>query len=353
MIRRKPTLLALSCLSMAALQSPFAQADSSHEEQAATQDPIEPQVFAPGIVSGPANDGSPTFSPDGNTLFITCSTAHWSVIVESHKVNGKWSHPTLAPFSGEWPDSAPAMSPDGSYLIFQSSRPAIPLTSRPKPGEPTPGVVSNLWRVDRLGTGWSEPTRLPDAVNLVGQSIWKSSIAANGTIYLTAIDKKGAKRLYVSQYTSGAYQQAQPLPFSDGTTADVDPEIAPDESFLVFVSAARLTGDTLDHLFIVARQGDGWGPVVPIRYAGDDKPYGYSTDNEPHLGPDHRTLYFSSDRAVPVHFPRTHEQAQQDLERLNSWDNSNSNVWIIPLESYVNAARNAANGSSQNVAPWG
>jgi len=42
-------------------------------------------------------------------------------------------------------------------------------------------------------------------------------------------------------------------------------------------------------------------------------------DNEPHLSPDHRTLYFSSDRMLPVHFPRTPAQAQADLERINSW----------------------------------
>ena len=76
-----------------------------------------PQVFAPGVVSGPANDGSPTFAPDGNTIFFTRSTANWSVIVESHKVHGQWSHPTLSPFSGEWSDSSPAMAPDGSYLV--------------------------------------------------------------------------------------------------------------------------------------------------------------------------------------------------------------------------------------------
>jgi len=37
------------------------------------------------------------------------------------------------------------------------------------------------------GTGWSKPTRLPDTVNLVGQSIWKPSIAADGTIYFVSI----------------------------------------------------------------------------------------------------------------------------------------------------------------------
>src|ERR1700733_7811080 len=51
-----------------------------------------PPVFAPGVVSGPANDGSAAFSPDRNTIFFTRSTENWSVIVESHKVQGEWSH---------------------------------------------------------------------------------------------------------------------------------------------------------------------------------------------------------------------------------------------------------------------
>jgi hypothetical protein len=62
------------------------------------------------------------------------------------------------------------------------------------------------------------------------------------------------------------------------------------------------------------RDGDA---IVPIRYDGDDK-NGYSTDDEPHLEPDHRTLYFSSDRVLPAHFPRSPEQAQLDFKRLGS-----------------------------------
>ena len=289
----------------------------------------EPEIFAPGIISSPANDGSPTFSPDGDTLFFTRSTAHWSVILESHRLNSQWSHPTLAPFSGEWPDSSPAMAPDGSYLAFQSTR--------PKSGTNLADAVSNLWRVDRRGGGWSKPVRLPDTVNLPGQSIWKPSIAADGTVYFVVIDKTGSKRLFLSQLANGALQPAQPLAFSDGTKADVDPEIAPDGSFLVFCSAARLAGDEKDHLFFVARTGTGWGPVTPIRYAGDDR-YGYSTDDEPHLGADHRTLFFNSDRPVPVHFPRAFEQAQKDVVRMESWDNSNSNVWMISISDLLPAS---------------
>jgi hypothetical protein len=312
--------------------------------QSASTSPLpEPEIFGPGVISGPGNDGAPTFSPDGNTIFFTRSAAHWTAIVESRKVDGRWTKPTLAAFSGEWPDSSPAMSPDGTYIVFQSTRPATPLKERPKPGEPIPGLVSNLWRVDRAGSGWSAPTRLPDTVN-ISHSIWKPSIAGDGTIYFTNIDPQGNKRLYFSTYANGAYEAAQPLPFSDGTTADVDPEIAPDGSFLVFCSAGRVSGDPKDRLFIVRRSGSGWGPVVQIRYAGDEKPYGSSTDDEPRLGPDHETLYFSSDRTVPVHFPRTREQAQQDLDRLDSWDNSNSNVWSISLARWLSS--NAGAGST-------
>ena len=155
------TPLVLSLL-LASLSTTAAVASSTQD--AGTTSLPEPKIVSPGEISGPANDGAPTFSPDGNTLFFTRSAAHWTVIVESHIVDGHWSRSVVAPFSGEWPDSSPAMSPDGSYIVFQSTRPKVPWTdvNRPKPGEPTPGIVSNLWRVDRAGSGWSEPKRLPD-----------------------------------------------------------------------------------------------------------------------------------------------------------------------------------------------
>jgi hypothetical protein len=58
--------------------------------------------------------------------------------------------------------------------------------------------------------------------------------------------------------------------------------------------------------------------------------------DEPCLGLDHRTLYFSSDRAVPVHFARIHDQARLDLDRMDLWDNSNSDIWSVPLSSRLN-----------------
>ena len=311
----------------------LAQGSAATAQESATVPKL--QIFAPGIISGPANDGTPAFSPDGSTLFFTRSAAHWTVILESHLANGLWSEPVVAPFSGQWPDSSPAWSPDGKYVVFQSIRPKDPATPAPAPGKAWTGLVSNLWRVDRTATGWSTPVRLPDAVN-ISDAIWKPSVAASGNIYITVIGPDTAKAIYMSEFKGGAYQPAKLLPFSDGAKLDVDPEVAPDESFLVFSSAGRVEGDPQhERLFLVKREGDHWGAPTLIRYQDDVTKYGPSTDNEPKLGPDHRTLYFSSDRTMPAHFPRTKADADADLVRLNQWDNSNSNIWFISLNGVI------------------
>src|SRR3984957_3110558 len=132
-------------LLLPSLQARNGSATPRQQSSAPNSAAVAPELFSPGVIPGPANDGSPTFSPDGNTLFFTRSTANWGAILESHKLNGQWSQPALASFSGEWPDSSPSMAPDGTYVVFQSTRPAVPLTVRPKEGEPIKGVVSNLW----------------------------------------------------------------------------------------------------------------------------------------------------------------------------------------------------------------
>src|ERR1700734_1663521 len=72
-----------------------------------------PMIFAPGVVSGPQNDGSPTFTPDARTIYFERSYGHRSIIFESRRVGASWSKPQVASFSGPWSDQQPALSPDG------------------------------------------------------------------------------------------------------------------------------------------------------------------------------------------------------------------------------------------------
>lgn len=291
----------------------------------AQQSLAAPEIFAPGVVSGVANAGSPAFAPDGRTMFFTRTGAGWGVIVESHRASGGWSTPTVAPFSGRWNDMMPAMAPDGSYIVFVSSRPVADTANAPR--------VANLYRTTRTDRGWSEPVRLPDAVNIMPR-IFRPTVASDGTIYFMGMTiSNGSRRmgLYRAKAAAGSYQRAEPLSFSDSTHNDVDPEIAPDQSYLIFSSADRgVAGDSHERLYVSTRQGDGWGPIAPLHYDGDTI-NGSSDDNEARLSPDRRTLYFTSNRSIPVHFPRSAAQAAEDLKRLSGWDNGNSNVWSVPF----------------------
>jgi Tol biopolymer transport system component len=221
------------------------------------------------------NDSSPTFSADGNLLVYGRN----GKIVESVRRNGHWSQPVTAAFSGRWTDMDPVFAPDGSYAIFSSTRP---------PGAPK--KTANLWKVTRTANGWSAPEMLPPTVN-DGAFLVAPSIASDGTLYYLRIASDHSHRLYRAR-CENTYARGAPLPFSGPDARDYDPGIAPDQSFVIFSSANRWTGDTKRHLFVAFAHDGDWGPVVPLRYDGDTG----SDDGGALIGRDGHTLYFSSDR---------------------------------------------------------
>ena len=296
-----------------------------------------PQIFAPGVISGPAHDSAPAFTRDGALVYFSRSSAAQSTILVSKRRGDRWSEPEIARFSGEWNDMEPTMAPDGTYLVFVSNRPLSP------GGTPIEGHYNgtaqkggNLWRIDRTDSGWGEPQHLPDVVN-TSTSTFAPSIAADGSLWFMTPDAKSGKfRLHRAQWHDGRYETAEPLPFSDGTVSDVDPAVAADESFVVFGSG-RLPNRGID-LFIAFRENGRWGEP---QWLGDSVNTPIS-DAEARLGPDGRTLYFSSERTVPVTYPRTREQARIDQARLASWDNGNYNIWSVSLAPWLDAHATAA-----------
>jgi Tol biopolymer transport system component len=334
-------LLKKTCVGSAAaflaivLACPFA----SHAEQSQA---ISIDVFAPGVISSAAHDSAPAFTPSGTAVYFGRSNAEQSVIlVSQRKADGQWGIPQIAPFSGEWNDMEPAMAPDGSFLVFVSDRPD---GEARKPvegffnGKPQNG--GRLWRVERNQEKWGEPVLLPAAVN-TNTSIFAPSVANDGSLYFMTTDAvTGRFRLYRSQFEGDRYGPAIALPFSDGSVSDVDPAVAPDESFLIFGSGQNKARGM--DLFIVFREGDGWSRPV---YLGDDVSTPLS-DAEPRLSADGSQLYFSSERTVPVTFPRTAERATTEIARMEAWDNGLYNIWKAPLNELVARARRELGKSS-------
>jgi hypothetical protein len=290
---------------------------------AADVSPGGPEIFAPGAISGPAGVDCLTFSPDGNTVYFDQQAGWNGFILESHRVGGGWSTPRIAPFSGQWQDHDPAMAPDGSCLVYTSNRADVAGGAAIRGG--------HLWRVDRRGSGWSEPVRLPDVVN-DATSIYAPSVAADGDVYYQRRDEPGHEfHLYRTAWRGGRYQKPQRLALGDPAAHELDPAIAPDQSFMVF-DANYAGKDKPDRLYIVFHAGDGWSKPVDLGDAVNHyEPWGS------HLGPDARSLYFTSNYTAKTSYPRPAAQARADLARMRAWDNGNNHIWRVSLAPWLDA----------------
>lgn len=294
-----------------------------------------PQVFAPGVISGPANDAAATFTPDGKTVYFFRSNGEDYDILVSHLDGTRWSAPKIASFSGQWRDLEPAMAPDGSYLVFASSRPIDGSNQQIDGhwgGKVYPHKGGHLWRVGRTKFGWSKPKLLPDAVNH-WDSTFSPAIASDGSLYFMAATGKGGRfQLYCSHFKDGKYQPAQLLSISADEWGGVDPAIAPDQSFIVFASSHPPTPTRSSDAFIAFRDGNGqWGKPIDLRPLINNQ----DGINELRLGPDGHTLYFTSGHVVAPVYPKTLAASERGLQEMRGWNTGKNNVWKVDLAPWL------------------
>ena len=140
-----------------------------------------PTVFAPNVISDENEQWRITFTPDGKTAYFAESPEFFpftrqATIYLSTLVDGAWTEPVVAPFSGEYSDIDPFLSPNGQRLYFSSIRPVDGVTN---------GDI-DLWMVERTAQGWSEPIHLGPEVNSPTADELYPSVSANGTLYFAS-----------------------------------------------------------------------------------------------------------------------------------------------------------------------
>lgn len=210
----------------------------------------DPAAFLPGVVSDDGAFGL-TLSPDGmHALWVRSGgTRERLVIMETRKINGTWQMPSVAPFSGTpgWNDIDPMFSPDGRSLIFQSNRPV--------PDKPARKGF-DIYAVERTAQGWGPVRHLGHDIN-TDESESSAAIAANGNIYFMKAAPDMQSDLWVSELRQGRYTTPRNLGLPINTPArESNPYVAPDESYLIYFSAATL--EDRPDLFISFRGKNGW-----------------------------------------------------------------------------------------------
>jgi ankyrin repeat protein len=213
-----------------------------------------PERFAPGIVSGHGfnSEHSPAvFSPDLKEVYWTAKFK--GPILFMVQENGIWSTPQRAPFNSKYGDGEPIFSPDGKKLFFLSLRPLQPRGIADK---------ENMWFVERTKHGWSDPKPVSPVINAYDLH-WLFSVASNGNIYFSSVqdDGFGSKDIYFSEWVKGQYSEPRNLGKSINTKGiEHTPYIAPDESYLVFVSTLGSHSFQNMRFMISYRKQDGtWG----------------------------------------------------------------------------------------------
>jgi Tol biopolymer transport system component len=295
---------------------------------------LTPELFAPGIISTQLDESSGSFAPDGQSFYFCRRGAYTtsppiSIICVSGLRDGKWMHPEVALFSGTYLDGSPYFSPDGKRLYFSSKRPTA---SNPN------GRDWNIWYVDKIDNGWSNPKEVGEPVNGPGNDS-NPAVAADGTLYF-ASDRDGAAgyfRIYRARLTNGHYEQPVKLGLEiNSGEAEINPYISPDQKVLIFGSFTRK--DTLSaggnpytraDLYISTNRDDRWTPARHLEHGINTT----ATEGNPSISPDGKWFYFTSERSpfeVPMKQPLT-TAAWQDRHR--GIENGVGNIYRISVEA--------------------
>lgn len=272
---------------VAALACAFARVGSTAGAPYASERPMpEPTVFAPGVISAGDYDSHPAFTPDGRTLYFVRSAPNFRfhAILVSHYENGRWSEPTVAPFSGQYADADPFITVDGARFFFVSKRPR----------DSKPSEDFDIYVMERQADGWSKPRNLGAPVNSTEDEVYPT-VAADGTLYFGSERKGGYGEadLYRARRSGDGYAAPENLGAAINTAhADYEPYIAPDQSFLIFMACARPDSLGQCDLYLSRNQNGAW---TPPRNLGP-KINSEGTEYSPKLSPDGRYFFWASAR---------------------------------------------------------
>jgi hypothetical protein len=247
-------------------------------------------TFLPGIVTKPdSGEAFGTFTPDGRTFIYTKHQGNFAKhrIMMTRLDSGRWSPPVTLPFSGQYNDREPKLSPDGRRLYFSSNRPR-------SAGEAERGRDLDLWMVDRRADGsWATPVRL-QGVNTDAPEFCPV-VTANGTLYfiLRSPQVKGVMRSRPIDLASGRFSAPEQLPPEVSDTFTTNVYVTPDESLMIVSKDGAPDGLGGDDLYASRRVNGAWQPMRHLEAPINSKEYEYG----PTVTPNGTRLVFTSQRS--------------------------------------------------------
>ncbi len=278
-------------------------------------------MLGEGVISTPADEFAGALTPDGSTIYFDRSIPRsvFYVICVSHRVDGRWTHPEVAPFSGHYRDSDPVLSADGKRLYFASDR--------PWPGQKEPNF--DIWFVDLDGPQANVARRIESTNVNTDANEYFASDTDDGTMYV-ASDRPGGlgpANLYRVPRTASGYGAAQDVgePVNAKGVFTIEALAARNDSYLIIGCFGREGGAGDSDLFVVRRTANGWSAPEPLTTLNTP-----AREYSPRITPDGKNLIFASERGLPTERkPRvTYDQLSAGAQSIT---NGLGNIYIVPL----------------------
>ncbi|MBN2409938.1 MAG: PD40 domain-containing protein [Candidatus Aminicenantes bacterium] len=186
---------------------------------------MTPEIFAPGLVSKEGDQAKLNISPDLSEIIYweRKPPDNLNTIVRIVREGEQWTAPESLPFSKDYINNEPSLSPDGNTLFFVSNRP------RNKGGEPE--RTPDIWFVEKVEGKWGEPKNLGFPINTEGVEV-QPFMSAEPCFYFC----RPPAEIFCSEWNAGKWQEPVKLSGKINRGRVSSPRVSPDMTCMIFHS---------------------------------------------------------------------------------------------------------------------
>jgi hypothetical protein len=290
---------------------------------------LQPEIFAPGIISTGMMERDITITPDGKEIYYGLIYGRQVTIMVTKLKNGIWSEPEVASFASDanFFYFEPCLSNDGSKIYFLT-------TLTPKGKEPKPRWgYQNIWVADRQPDGsWGKPYD-PDTVINGKDFQYYPSLTNAGTLYFTRQDAQTKKSgIFRSKLIDGKFTVVEKLPAiinKEGTTS-YNAFIAPDESYLIVCidgKPCEYNPGKANYFIFFRDKNDNWSEGIPF---GPEINIKGSNAMSASVSPDGKILFFAAQKLNEKFTDSGKGTTLKDIiELMNSPQNGDYDIYWV------------------------